>query len=170
MTAKIAASKKKFVVAIAGAGQGKTYMIIMLAHHLLKNADWNRVVIICKEKHLSDQMKGEVQRCDVGGKGIILVEFGSDFEYYKDPKTVMICDEGDQFLEHDLAKFDGVNVKGLVNLRNQQVYLFTATLDEKHEKLVERLFMDHDILRLPFEVSIAERGEVSPYQMTADYS
>lgn len=68
----------------------------------------------------------------------ITIRHGTSFNKFNlgDKDTVFILDEGDEYLKNHAIEFDGVEPSGLNALRDHQVYLVTATLDELSKRII----------------------------------
>ena len=112
------------------AGQGKSFIILLLALHHLKHGGYERVFIFAKDEIVHDQLRMIVEEfMPIHLQESVTVENSSEFERYVDEHHAFIFDEGDQFLNDDYAKFGnkGCIVKGLIACTNACTML-TATI------------------------------------------
>lgn len=133
MAAKIAVDgTSKFTAAVIGPGQGKTFVMLLLAHYLLDEGHTERVAL-CSSSDLVHQQLSEDKRNHPPPKGNVVVLHCVDFRGSLANGTHFILDEGDLYLRDKLLAFHGDEQVGLGSLRGKSVWLFTATLNDYWE-------------------------------------
>ena len=131
------AANKPFVNMTIPSGQGKSFIILLLARYYIDNiTDIDSVVIFSKDEVTHNQF-AEYQADYLEGLDQIELACGADFENYTHyQRPLFILDEADRFFEEDLAVFTGKPytdpvIGGLVAVKNKVIGL-SATCDDRN--------------------------------------
>ena len=143
LAAKLLQSKKRWNLLKLAPGQGKSYIMILMAMQLYKLYQRKSVFLTTTEM-LKMQMQQMIDSHVTDARNYITVVASTtvrELVQEHNKTDYFFVDEGDVFIKNHLLNLDSqTNTLGLMALENRQVYLFTATLSQHYrEILIEAL-------------------------------
>ena len=109
---------------------------MLLAAYVIQQHKAEQVIIFSSSGILQTQLEKKQRLLPGDMQSRVLVE---NVEYMDDmldigDKTFYIFDEADLIIENSLVRFADQDLKGMFAYRNEQCYLFTATLEDYWKK------------------------------------
>ena len=143
----LALLRGKYRTCVLGSGQGKSWIIILLANYLVMHKSAPEVVILTTSKLVASQLRSdlELHLPDYCGTKIKVYLLKNTLELYEHahPKAALIFDEADEIMEkYMFALTDSGEIDGLADIGQRTAYFFTATLNVYFKKAAKIVFDD----------------------------
>ena len=143
LAAKLVSSKSNWTVLQLGPGQGKTFIMFLMAMHFCIHRTYKNAVIFTTEEVLANQLRmNKEKHCHENYPEFIQVVTGPNFKVAASmyPDSVFFVDEGDVFIRDHLCHLGpDKTLDGLVSLK-ARTFIFSATIARDLQEVIKTIY------------------------------